>query len=86
MFLWFFLIDFMLIKKRNKMVKTKMKSKEQAVNQERCNSEGLDRKRLGLSFDPVKRLDQRCMRGCTLGVFDLDMSSFDLEVLGPVRS
>ena len=82
----FLLIDFMLIKKRNKIVKTKMKSKEQEVNQERCNSGGLDRKRLGLSFDPMKRLDRRCTRGCTLRVFDLDMLSFDLGTLDPVRS
>ena len=63
-----------------------MKSKEQEVNQERYNSGGLDRKRCGLSFDPVKRLDRRCMGGYTLGVFDLDMSSFDLGTLDPVRS
>ena len=39
-----------------------MELKEQAVNQEKCDSGGLDQKRLGLSFDPVKKLDRRCMR------------------------
>ena len=69
------------------MVKTKRKSKEQTMDQRRSNSGGLDRKRLGAVFrSSEKRLDRRRMRGCALGVFDLDTSSFDLGTLDLDRS
>ena len=81
----------MLIKKQTK--RNKQKQSKQSTNgpgsktrRKKYNSGGLGRKRCRLSFDPVKSFDRRCMRGCTLRVFDLDMSSFDLEILGPVRS
>ena len=66
----------MLIKKTKR---NKQKQSKQSTNgpgsktRKKYNSGGLGRKRCRLSFDPVKSLDRRCMRGCTLRVFDLDI-------------
>ena len=76
----------MLIKKNklkeiNKNKVNKVQMGQAAKQEKKYNSGGLGRKRCRLSFDPVKSLDRRCMR-----VFDLDMSSFDLEIMDLVRS